>query len=167
MIGGEIGNVFRVKCIKYNYKVNKWKEVLLMKYFCSVYCVVVLEEFIYVMVGCDDNVCFKSVECYIFLSDEWSQIVDMNNVRKFVVVVVIIIDEKIIVVGGYSEMDCFIIIISCEIFNKSLNQWSLVFVFIVLRAVCGIVSVENYVYVFGGERELSYDDFDSVECYVI
>ena len=182
MIGGETGNAPRAKCTKYNYKVNKWKEVSPMIHPRTAHCAVVLEELIYVMAGCDDHACLKSVECYTPSSDEWSQIADMNSARKFAAAVVTTTGGKIIVVGGYSEMDCSTIVASCEIFNKTLNQWSLVSAPIVPRAACGIVSVENYVYVFGGERESPYDDLDSerererespyddldsVECYAI
>lgn len=119
------------------------------------------------MGGYDDNVCLRSVECYNFVNDQWIQILDMNNVRKFFVVVVII-NGKIIVVGGYSDMGFIRIEEICEIFDKSLNQWSLVLSFIVLRVVCGIVSVKSVVYLFGGEdiKNFVYK-FDSVECYIV
>lgn len=167
MIGGEIGNVPRVKCTKYNYKDNKWKEVSPMIHPRAAHCAVVLDELIYVMAGCDDNACLKSVECYTPSSDEWSQIADMNNARKFAAAVAATTSEKIIVVGGYGDIDCAAVVANSEIFDKSLNQWSLVSAPIVPRAACGIVSVEDYVYVFGGERESPYDDLDSVECYAI
>lgn len=165
MIGGEIENVARVKCSKYNYKVNKWKELSPMKHPRAAHCAVVLEELIYVVAGSDDNACLKSVECYTPSNDEWSQIADMNNARKFAAAAAATTGKKIIVVGGYCDMDCANIVASCEIFDKSLNQWSLVSAPIVPRAACGIVSVDNYVYVFGGENV--YDDIDSVECYAI
>lgn len=167
MIGGEIGNVPRGICKKYNYKVNKWEEVSSIIHHRTSHCAVVLEELIYVMAGCDDKACLKSVECYTPLNDEWSQIADMSNARKFAAAAATTNGENIIVVGGYSDKDCANIVASCEIFNKSLNQWSLVSGPIVPRAACGIVSVENCVYVFGGERESPYDDLDSVECYAI
>lgn len=136
-----------------------------MKHPRAAHCAVVLEELIYVVAGSDDNACLKSVECYTPSNDEWSQIADMNNARKFAAAAAATTGKKIIVVGGYCDMDCANIVASCEIFDKSLNQWSLVSAPIVPRAACGIVSVDNYVYVFGGENV--YDDIDSVECYAI
>ena len=55
---------------------------------------------------------------------------------------------------------------SCEIFDKSLNQWSLVSSPFIPRASCGIVSVGNCVYLFGGEDgNDEQNKLNSVESY--
>ena len=72
---------------------------------------------------------------------------------------------KIIVVGGYADVEFEAIEASCEIFDKSTNQWSLVSTPIVPRAACGIVSVGSCVYLFGGED--ANQDLDIVECYSV
>lgn len=94
---------------------------------------------------------------------------DMFNVRYFVVVV-IIFGGKILVVGGYRDMEFKVIEVSCEIFDLMVNQWSLVVNLVVFRVVCGIVNFDNYVYFFGGEDfnqdgDLIY--YDGIECYSI
>ncbi|KAJ7372050.1 hypothetical protein OS493_021478 [Desmophyllum pertusum] len=123
MIGGENNQWRQVK--KYNCKSNKWKELSSMKGPRAAHCAVVLEELIYVIAGSDGNVCLKSVECYNPSNDQWDQIPDMIKARKFAAAAVIS-GGKIIVAGGYRDMNCMTIEASCEIFDKSLNQWSLV-----------------------------------------
>ncbi|KAL9974028.1 hypothetical protein ACROYT_G020557 [Oculina patagonica] len=147
MIGGEEGHWRKVT--KYNYKLNKWKELSPMRFPRAAHCVVALDEFIYVMAGHDGNACCKTVECYDPSNDKWSQIPDMNNPRRFAAAATT--GEKIIVVCGYCDMNFKNIETSCEMFDKSLNQWSLVSSPIVPRPACGIVSAGNCVYLFGGE----------------
>ncbi|KAJ7372049.1 Kelch-like protein 6 [Desmophyllum pertusum] len=119
MIGGEPNHQRKVK--KYNCKSNKWKELSSMKVPRVAHCTVVLEELIYVMAGSDGNACLKSVECYKPSNDQWDQSPDMINERKFAAAAVS--GGKIIVVGGYHDMSFETIEVSCEIFDKSLNQW--------------------------------------------
>lgn len=46
----------------------------------------------------------------------------------------------------------------CEVFDFCVNQWSLVVSFVVLRVVCVIASVDEIVYVFGGDNQETYLD---------
>ena len=164
IIGGDCDDWCQVK--KYNSKVDEWKILSPMKFDRAAHCAVVLEELIYVMGGHDGNVCSKSVECYNPSSDKWTQLLDMNNARRFSAATAIT-GGRIIVVGGYSDMKFKTIEASCEIFDKNLNQWSLVSSPIVPRAACGIVSAEHCVYLFGGEATQRRHKLDSVECYIV
>ena len=164
MIGGEEGDWRNVK--KYNYKLNKWKKLSSMRFPRAAHCAVALEGYIYVMAGHDGNVCCKTVECYNPSNDQWVQVPDMNNARRFAAASTT--GAKIIAVGGYCDMGFRTIETSCEIFDKSLNQWNLVSGPFIPRAACGIASVENCVYLFGGE-DANWQQYklDSVECYVV
>ena len=165
LIGGDSDNKRQVR--KYKCNLDQWEFLSPMAFSRAAHCAVVLEELIYVMGGHDDNVCLRSVECYNPANDQWTQILDMNNARKFSAAAAIT-NGKIIVVGGYSDMGFTRIEETCEIFDKSLNQWSLVSSPTVPRAACGIVSVKSAVYLFGGEdTNNSVYKLDSVECYIV
>lgn len=86
----------------------------------------------------------------------------MTNERKFAAAAATS-GDKIIVVGGYADMECENLVESCEIFIKSTNEWNIVAGPIVPRAACGIVSIEDCVYLFGGED--GETEIGSVECY--
>lgn len=76
----------------------------------------------------------------------------MFKVRRFVVVVIVY--GKIFVVGGYSDLLVILNIeVFCEMFDFSINEWSLVVSFVFLRVVCGIVSMGDIIYLFGGRNE--------------
>ena len=165
LIGGDSDDKRQVR--KYKCNLDQWEFLSPMAFSRAAHCAVVLEELIYVMGGHDDNVCLRSVECYNPANDQWTQILDMNNARKFSAAAAIT-NGKIIVVGGYSDMGFTRIEETCEIFDKSLNQWSLVSSPTVPRAACGIVSVKSAVYLFGGEdTNNSVYKLDSVECYIV
>ena len=149
---------------KYNCKLMEWEELPSMKFPRVAHCAVSLEEFIYVIAGSDGSSCLKSVECYNPSIDQWMPVPDMMNARRLAAAATIG-GRKILVVGGCRDMSCGTIEVSCEIFNKSLNQWSLVSSPIEPRAACGIVSTENFVYLFGGKDANS--ELGSVECYVV
>lgn len=53
---------------------------------------------------------------------------------------------------------------TCEMFDPCVNQWSLLPSPNVPRAACGIVSVGDTVYIFGGYSNEG-STLDSVECY--
>lgn len=149
---------------KYNDKTNKWKELSLMKTPRCEHCAVTLEEFIYVIAGSDGNSCLKNVECYNPAIDQWVSAPDMLNARTLASAAVIT-GRKILVVGGFSDMNYDTIETCCEIFDRSLNQWSLVSSPTVPRAACGIVSVGNCVYLFGGDDGSKQNKLNSVESY--
>ena len=46
---------------------------------------------------------------------------------------------------------------SCEMFEPSTNQWSLVSSPLKPRAAHGIVSIDDTIYLFGGENEIAYE----------
>lgn len=74
---------------------------------------------------------------------------DIFNVCMFVVVVVL--NGKIIVVGGFSVMKFLKVMeVFCEMFDLCINEWSLVLSFVILCVVCGIVSIDDIIYLFGG-----------------
>ena len=165
LIGGDSDDKRQVR--KYKCNLDQWEFLSPMAFSRAAHCAVVLEELIYVMGGHDDNLCLRSVECYNPANDQWTQILDMNNARKFSAAAAIT-NGKIIVVGGYSDMGFTRIEETCEIFDKSLNQWSLVSSPTVPRAACGIVSVKSAVYLFGGEDTNNpVNKLDSVECYIV
>lgn len=161
MIGGKDCNWFCVR--KYNCRLGKWTDLSSMKFPRAAHCAVVLEGLIYVIAGQNLSACLKSVECFDPSKEQWTQIPDINNQRRFAAAASS--GEKIILVGGFSDMDFDSIEASCEIFDKSSNQWNLVSTPIEPRAACGIVSVGDHVYLFGGEDGV--EDLDSVECYDI
>lgn len=47
---------------------------------------------------------------------------------------------------------------TCEVFDPCVNQWSLVASPAVPRAACAIASVDETVYVFGGDNQETYLD---------
>ena len=149
---------------KYNYKTNQWKGLSPMKTPRSEHCAVALEEFIYVIAGSDGNSCLKCVECYNPAIDQWVSAPDMLNARRLAAATAIT-GRKILVVGGFSDMNSDTIETSCEIFDRSLNQWSLVSRPTIPRAACGIVSVGNCVYLFGGDDGSKQNKLNSVESY--
>lgn len=161
MIGGKDDHWHCVK--KYSFRLNKWTELSPMQIPRAAHCAVVFEGLIYILAGQSQNgtACLKSVECYNPLNDQWAQIQDMIIERQYAAAAAL--SEKVFVVGGYSDIEFEAIERSGEIYDKSLNQWSLVSGPSVPRAACGIVSVENCVYLFGGEDE--NQGLDSVECY--
>lgn len=165
MIGGRDDNWDAKRSVKkYDGKVNEWRKLPSMKFPRVAHCAVVLENLIYVLAGSNGSVCLKSVECYNPSNDQWTQIPDMIKARRFAAAEAIT-GGRVIVIGGYSDMSFDTIETSCEIFDKNLNQWSLVSSPTVPRAACGIVSVGNCVYLFGGED--GNKELDSVECYVV
>ena len=76
---------------------------------------------------------------------------------------VAIVCEKIIVVGGCVEMIQRTLEPSCEIYQPNTNQWNLVSSPGIPRAACSAVSIDDIVYLFGGENETNY--LKAVECF--
>ena len=54
---------------------------------------------------------------------------------------------------------------SCEMFNPSTNEWSLVSSPAFPRAACGIVSMDDIIYLFGGRNEEFF--MTNIECFDI
>ena len=145
----------------YNPVLNKWRQGASMETTRAGHCAVVLKEHIYVIAGHDGEICQNSVECYNPLTDQWSKVPNVSKVRRFAAAATAC--EKIIVVGGFGDMTNKTIEPSCEIFNLSTTQWSLVSSPDRPRASGSIVSVGNVVYLFGGENEKFYHGY--VECF--
>ena len=122
---------------------------------------VVLQECIYAIAGHDGTVCQNSVECYNPLTDKWTKMSSMSKVRRFAAATTVC--DKIIVVGGFGDMTAQTIEHSCEMFEPSTKQWSLVSSPLNPRAAHGIVSIDYKVYLFGGEDEKFYAS--GVECF--
>ena len=165
VIGGRV-SIVEVNCTvhKYNPICNEWKELASMETGRSGHCAVVLEELIYVIAGSDRETCLKSVESYDPLTNQWRRVPDLVNARKDAAAATFC--GKIVVVGGFRAMEYFPsseVEPTCEVFDPCLNQWSLLPSPNVPRAACGIVSVDDTVYVFGGYSGGS--TLDSVECY--
>jgi len=165
LIGGQLksGGV-TYEAHKYNPFHNEWKQLASMETGRAGHCAVVLEDLIYVIGGHDTHTCLKSVECYDPLSNQWRKVPDVTNARRFAAAAAAC--RRIVVVGGFCEMGALTearLEPTCEMFDPCQNEWSLVSSPKVPRAGCGIVSVDDTVYVFGGENE---EDFlDSVECF--
>ena len=144
---------------KYNPIRNEWKQLASMATERAAHCAVVLEDLIYVIGGSDRHTTLKSVECYDPSTNQWRQAPDLTNARRNFSAATVC--EKIVVIGGYFGIGEAAT--TCELFDPCLNQWSLVSSPKVPRPDCGIVSVDDIVYVFGGENEESI--LDSVECF--
>jgi len=158
MIGGE-GSWQDIQI--YNPVLDKWRQGISMETRRAGHSAVVLQELIYVIAGHDGNICQDSVECYNPLTDQWTKISSMSKVRRFAAAA--IVNKKIIVVCGFGDMTVTTIEPSCEMFDPSTNQWSLVSSPLNPRAAHGVVSIDDKVYLFGGEGEETYEN--AVECF--
>ena len=147
--------------IRYNPIQNKWKKLAPMETARTGHCAVVLGDLIYVIAGFHGEVCHKSVESYNPLTNQWTKIPDLSKARKFASAAAIC--GKILVVGGNCDMTNPDIEPTCEMFDPCLNQWSLVASPIHPRTACAIVSVDDSVYIFGGENEDNY--YDNIEVF--
>ena len=145
----------------YNPTCDKWRQGALMEAHRAGHSAVVLQGSIYVIAGHDGTVCQNSVELYNPLTDQWSKVSKISKARRFAAAATTA--EKIIVVGGFGDMTATTIEPSCEMFELSTNQWSLVSSPLKPRAAHGIVSIEDVIYLFGGENEIAYED--TVECF--
>ena len=124
------------------------------------HCAVVLHNHIYVIGGGACEICLNSVECYNPLTDQWAEVSSMSKVRRCAADATVC--KKILVVGGFVHMSD-VIEPSCEIFDLSTNQWSLVSSPGIPPAAGSVVTVDDVVYLFGGEDETEY--LDAVECF--
>ena len=122
-----------------------------------------LQKCIYTIAGHNGTVCQNSVECYNPLTDQWTKISSISKVRRFATATTV--HDKIIVVGGFGDMTVTTIEPSSEMFDLRTKQWSLVSSPLNPRAAHGIVSVDDTVYMFGGENEKFYAD--GVECFKV
>lgn len=136
----------------YNPVLAEWKNVAPMKTSRAAHCAVVLQKQIYVIAGHNGTVCHNSVECYNPSTDQWKTIPSMSKARRFAAAATA--HGKILVVGGYSDLSATLNTeVSCEMFNPSTNEWSLVASPAFPRAACGIVSMGDVIYLFGGRNE--------------
>lgn len=130
----------------------KWKEMAPMKTGRAAHCAVVLHKQIYVIAGHNGTICQNSVECYNPSTDQWKTIPNMSKARKFAAAATA--HGKIVVVGGYSDMSTSLNTeVSCEMFDPHTKEWSLVASPAFPRGACGIVSMDDIIYVFGGKNE--------------
>ena len=159
VIGGE-GSWQSVEI--FNPVLEKWRQGSLMETHRAGHSSVLLQGCIYVIAGHDGTVCQNSVECYNPLTDQWNKVSSMSKARRFAASAVTAA-EKIIVVGGFGDMTVTTIEPSCEMFDPSTNQWSLVSSPLNPRAVHGVVSIDDKVYLFGGENESTL--VGAVECF--
>ena len=145
----------------YNPVLGKWRQVTPMETCRAGHSAVVLQDQIYVIGGHDGKVCLNIVECYNPLTDNWRKMSDMSKVRRFAAAANVC--EKIIVIGGFGDMTNKTIEPTCEILKPNTNQWNLVSSPGVPRAACSAVSINDNVYLFGGENETNI--LHSVECF--
>ena len=149
----------------YNPVLDKWRTATAMETGRAGHSAVVLHEQIYVIAGHDaSNVCLNSVECYNPLTDQWSRISNIFKARRCAAATAIG-ERIIIVVGGFGDMSFRTIEPSCEIYDPITNQWNLVSSPGIPRAACSAVSIDDIVYLFGGEDETDY--LERVECFDI
>ena len=160
VIGGE-GSWCDVQI--YNPTLDEWRRVAPMETRRAGHSAVLLQEHIYVIAGHDGKVCLNSVQRYNPLTDQWDKVSNISKVRRFAAAVTA--GEKIVTVGGFGDMTVRTIEPSCEIFDPSINQWSVVSVPECPRAACSAVSIGDIVYLFGGENEKLYQN--EVECFNI
>jgi len=157
------------KVHKYNPALDEWREVAPMKTGRAAHCAVAMGNFIYVLAGCDSNVCHKSVECFDPSTNQWTNKPCMTEARKHAGAASS--NGRIFVVGGFGDIRFKTLQASCEMFDPVLDQWSLVSSPVIPRAACAMVSFDGHLYLFGGET-LSQEEaskhwleLDSVECY--
>lgn len=118
----------------------------------AAHCAVVLQKHIYVIAGHNGTICHNSVECYDPSTDQWKTIPSISKARRFAAAATA--RGKIVVVGGYSDVSPSLNTeASCEMFDPSTNEWSLVSSPAFPRAACGIVSMDDIIYLFGGRNE--------------
>ena len=146
----------------YNPSLDEWKEVESMQTGRAGHCSIVLQKHIYVIAGHNGTECLNSVECYDPSTDQWKAIASISKPRRFAAAATSC--GKILVVGGYSDMsDSLATEASCEIYDPSTNQWSLVSSPAFPRAACGIVSMDDKIYLFGGRNEEQF--MKTVDCF--
>ena len=119
------------------------------------HCAVVLEDLIYVIGGVDGGTCLKSVESFDPSTNQWKKVPDLANARRDPAAATVC--GKIVVVGGFCNIRLSassVVEPTCEVFDPFPNQWSSLSSPNVPRAACGIVSVGDTVYVFGGYGEV-------------
>ena len=164
VIGGHDEYLNAVRTVlKYNPVCNEFKKLASMETGCRGHCAVVLEDLIYVIGGVDGGTCLKSVESFDPSTNQWKKVPDLANARRDPAAATVC--GKIVVVGGFCNirLSASSVEPTCEVFDPFLNQWSSLSSPNVPRAACGIVSVGDTVYVFGGYGEGSA--LDSVEHY--
>ena len=147
----------------YNPVPNEWRTAASMGTGRAGHSAVVLQEHIDVIGGHDGSVCQNSAECYNPLTDQWSRISNLSKARRYASVATVC--EKIIIVGGFGHRRERTIEPSCEIFDPNTNQWNLVCSPHIPCAASSAVSVNDIVYLFGGESETDY--LKAVECFDI
>lgn len=136
----------------YNPVLAEWKEVAPMKTGRAAHCAVVHQKHIYVVAGHNGTICHNSVECYNPSANQWKTIPSMSKARRFAAAATA--HGKIVVVGGYSDMSASLNTeVSCEMFDPDTNEWSLVASPAFPRGACGIVSMDDIIYLFGGRNE--------------
>ena len=145
----------------YNPTHDEWRPGASMETHRAGHSSVLLQECIYAIAGHDGKVCQNSVECYDPLTDQWKKILSMSKVRRLAAATTVC--DKIIVVGGFGDMTVKTIEASCEMFEPRTCEWSLLSSPLNPRAAHGIVSVDDIVYLFGGENEELYAA--GVECF--
>ncbi len=160
VIGGE-GSWHNVQI--YNPTLEEWRQAASMETHRAGHSAVVLQEHIYVIAGHNGVVCQNSVECYNPSTDKWTEVSNLFKHRRFAAAATVC--EKIVVIGGFGDMTATTIEPSCEIFDPITNQCSLVSSPSRPRAACSAVSINDVVYLFGGENEEEW--LDAVECFDI
>ena len=148
----------------YNPVLDEWRTAASMATGRAGQSAVVLQGHIYVIAGHDGKVCLNSVECYNPLTDQWSRISNLFKARRCAAATTAG-QRIIIVVGGFGDMTATTIEPSCEIYDPITNQWNMVSSPGIPRAACSAVSIDDIVYLFGGENERNY--LRSVECFDI
>ena len=146
----------------YKPTLDEWKEVAPMKTGRAGHCAVVLQEHIYVIAGHNSKACHNSVECYDPSTDQWKRIPSISKARRFAAAATS--HGKIVVVGGYSDMSASLTTeASCEMYDPKTSEWSLVSSPAFPRAACGVVSLDNIIYLFGGRNRECF--MPTVECF--
>ena len=150
IVGGSSDDSKGVKV--FNPALGTWKRMAPMNIGRAGHCAVLLQKHIYAIGGHNNESCQKSVERYNPVTNRWQTIRNISNARTFAAAAVS--NGKIIVVGGFSAMKpSKVMEVSCEMFDPCTNEWSLVSSPAISRAACGIVSIDDIIYLFGGQHE--------------
>ncbi|XP_078365197.1 kelch-like protein 24 [Oculina patagonica] len=142
---------------------DEWRQAAPMESRRADHSAVVLQDHIYVIAGHNGEVCLNSVECYNPLSGQWNKVSSISKVRRSAAAATA--GERIVAVGGFGDMSRLTIEPSCEVFELNTNQWSLVSIPGVPRACGSAVSINDMIYLFGGEDE--EECLATVECFDI
>jgi hypothetical protein len=148
---------------EYNPKDHEWKTLSPMSCPRAAHCAVIIGTFVYVIGGFGEDEVYDTGERYNILTDEWTPIQAMSEGRFFAAGANL--RGRVFIAGGY-QPELWIAYSSCELYNPETDQWDSLISMPIPRAACGVVQVEDDIFLFGGEKDDAlHAKLDSVVCY--